>query len=201
MGKYIYTYFQGLGSQNRISPAVEGASAQEIALLLQCTDKSSPYRVYTRETIPRRYHFTNSDRIAPVLLTSNVTYALHTESHKNYTNVYAFHGWDPVFPEMRALFTAYGPSFRKNVTVEPFLNVELFNLFTEMLGIDTVDNNGTDGSLSHFLRNSKRRSEHPRISLRNFTVADPVSTAVSPLCESSSTCQQVRNSQLKDRTP
>jgi hypothetical protein len=29
---------------------------------------SSPFEVYTKETMPNRYHFTNNDRIAPIYL-------------------------------------------------------------------------------------------------------------------------------------
>ncbi|GAU88702.1 hypothetical protein RvY_01345-2 [Ramazzottius varieornatus] len=183
--------FDGLGSHNRIAPLPGGAAVDKIAETLQCTDRSSPYRVYTNRTIPRRYHHTNSDRIAPILLTANITHALHSESHKNYSRVYAFHGWDPVFFEMRAIFIAYGPSFRTNVTVEPFQNVELYNLFAEMLDIQAVGNNGTDGSLLHLLRHSTNRPRPSPTSLANFTVAGSITGAVVPLCGASSTCQQI----------
>lgn len=38
------------------------------------------------------------------------------------------HGWDNLDADMRTIFIAGGPSFKKAITIKPFKNVELYNL-------------------------------------------------------------------------
>ena len=42
---------------------------------------------------------------------------------RNYTWLWSTHGWDPsICPEMQTIFFAYGPAFKKGVTMEPFVS-------------------------------------------------------------------------------
>lgn len=47
-------------------------------LLKAAADNPGKFNVYTHETMPQRYHFTNNDRIAPIYVVPNVGYALTT---------------------------------------------------------------------------------------------------------------------------
>uniref|UniRef100_A0A8C4Q818 Uncharacterized protein n=1 Tax=Eptatretus burgeri TaxID=7764 RepID=A0A8C4Q818_EPTBU len=47
---------------------------------------------------------------------------------------------------------SYGPKFKNKTEVEPFENIELYNLMCDVLEIDSAPNNGTHGSLNHLLR-------------------------------------------------
>ena len=44
---------------------------------------------------------------------------------------------------MQAVFLAQGPSFKKNVQVPPFYNIELYNLMCAMIDVTPAPNNGT----------------------------------------------------------
>lgn len=52
---------------------------------------------------------------------------------------------------MRALFVAHGPAFKDGVTVAPFLNIELYNVMADIMGITPSPNDGTPGSLDDIL--------------------------------------------------
>jgi predicted AlkP superfamily pyrophosphatase or phosphodiesterase len=52
------------------------------------------------------------------------------------------HGYDPELPSMRALFLARGPSFRRGVVIEPFVNIDVYPLLTKLIGIEPAANDG-----------------------------------------------------------
>ena len=52
-------------------------------ILLKAADANTEkFDVYTRETMPERYHFSNNERIAPVWVIPKIGYAL-TNHHEN----------------------------------------------------------------------------------------------------------------------
>lgn len=53
------------------------------------------------------------------------------------------HGWNSLNSEMQAVFLAQGPSFKRNVQVPPFYNIELYNLMCAMIDVTPEPNNGT----------------------------------------------------------
>lgn len=52
------------------------------------------------------------------------------------------HGYDNDFPEMRAIFIASGPAFRRHSVVPPFDNVDVYPLLAHLLGIKPEPNDG-----------------------------------------------------------
>lgn len=104
-------------------------------------------KVYLRENIPARFHYSHSNRIAPVVLIADQPWML--EPRKNWekrsaTYVHATHGWDPNTPEMGAFFAANGPSFPRGRIIGDFENIHLYNLFCHLLGIQPAPNDGDD---------------------------------------------------------
>lgn len=51
----------------------------------------------------------------------------------------------------QALFIGHGPAFKKGVEIEPFQNIELYDLMCHLTGVAPAPNNGTEGSLYHAL--------------------------------------------------
>ncbi|KAJ5581136.1 Type I phosphodiesterase/nucleotide pyrophosphatase/phosphate transferase [Penicillium hetheringtonii] len=110
--------------------------------------------IYTRETMPERYHFSNNDRIAPLWVIPRAGWAIverpefdakkALEEGRAYTPR-GIHGYDHQHPLMRAIFIARGPAFphKPNSRVEPFQNIEVYNILCDSLGVDPVPNNGT----------------------------------------------------------
>ncbi|KAE8150287.1 alkaline-phosphatase-like protein [Aspergillus avenaceus] len=115
---------------------------------------SHAVEVYTRETMPERYHFTNNDRIAPLWVIPKTGWAIverpsfdaqeallkGEEYHPK-----GIHGYDHEHPLMRAIFIARGPAFphQPNSRIDPFQNVNVYNIICDSLGIDPLPNNGT----------------------------------------------------------
>lgn len=122
--------------------------------LLAASKKHGSFDVYTLDTMPARYHFSNNDRIAPLWIVPktgwavlekndfDVAKALETgESYKPK----GLHGYDHEHPLMRAIFVARGPAFPHpgNSRVATFQNTEVYNIVCESIGLDPVSNNGT----------------------------------------------------------
>lgn len=122
--------------------------------LLAASESSNNFEVYTRETMPERYHFSNNDRIAPLWVVPKTGWAVvervdfDVEVAKETGEVYqpkGLHGYDHEHPLMRAIFVARGPSFphKPNSRVEAFQNTEVYNIVCDSLGITPHPNNGT----------------------------------------------------------
>ncbi|EAW19042.1 alkaline phosphatase family protein [Aspergillus fischeri NRRL 181] len=110
--------------------------------------------VYTRETMPERYHFSHNDRIAPLWVIPKTGWAIverpdfDAQEAIRTGRVYhpkGVHGYDHEHPLMRAIFIARGPAFPHppNSRLEVFQNINVYNLVCDSLGIDPLPNNGT----------------------------------------------------------
>uniref|UniRef100_A0AAQ5WYH9 SMB domain-containing protein n=1 Tax=Amphiprion ocellaris TaxID=80972 RepID=A0AAQ5WYH9_AMPOC len=123
--------------------------------LLLCYQKIRPY---LKAHLPKRLHFANSRRIEDVnvlvepkwLNPGSLTFC----SGGN-------HGYDNDAESMQAMFVGYGPKFLHQTEIEPFGNVELYNLMCDVLEISPTDNNGTHGSMNHVLRKPHHIPTHP----------------------------------------
>lgn len=109
---------------------------EDLAVLQAQLEKVAPeyvhaFELYTRETMPERYHFTNNDRIAPLWVIPKTGWAIverpefDVESAHKTGKIYhprGIHGYDHEHPLMRAIFIARGPSFPHdpNSRLEPF---------------------------------------------------------------------------------
>jgi hypothetical protein len=52
-------------------------------LLKAADENSEKFHVYTHETMPERYHFTNHERIAPIYVVPEIGYVLTTRAEGN----------------------------------------------------------------------------------------------------------------------
>ncbi|XP_078612809.1 venom phosphodiesterase 2-like isoform X2 [Branchiostoma floridae x Branchiostoma japonicum] len=117
---------------------------------LTCVDDH--FMPYTKQAgLPKRLHYANNRRIEDVVCTVEDEWLFaRLRSFSNCDG--GEHGYDNEFRNMSALFIAYGPAFHQGVEVEPFGNIELYNMFSDLLGVTPAPNNGTTGSLNHLLR-------------------------------------------------
>ncbi|KAF2869366.1 alkaline-phosphatase-like protein [Massariosphaeria phaeospora] len=123
--------------------------------LINKTKDNPNFDVYLRdEDMPERYHFSKNERIAPLWIVPKTGWAIvdktefDIEQGKKNGDVYhprGLHGYDYEHPLMRAIFVARGPSFphKPNSRVEPFQNIELYNIICDSIGVDPAPNNGT----------------------------------------------------------
>ncbi|KAJ3486202.1 hypothetical protein NLG97_g6663 [Lecanicillium saksenae] len=117
--------------------------------------KANPnIEVYMRDVdMPERYHFSKNERIAPLWIVPKTGWAivkkeefdLATVADSEVYHPRGLHGYDHEHPLMRAIFIARGPAFPHpaNSKIEPFQNIELYNLLCDSVGITPQPNNGT----------------------------------------------------------
>jgi predicted AlkP superfamily pyrophosphatase or phosphodiesterase len=105
---------------------------------------------WKKADIPARLHYSDSPRIAPVICSSEEGWM--TTNHKRYkdwiediadiTLPRGAHGYDNRYQSMQATFIAHGAAFKKNLTVEPFENIQVYNLMCKILGLTPAKNDG-----------------------------------------------------------
>lgn len=122
--------------------------------LLGESAKTVAFDVYTRETMPERYHFSNNDRIAPLWVVPKAGWgvverpdfdvAAALEAGETF-HPKGMHGYDHEHPLMRAIFVARGPAFPHppNSRVAEFQNTEVYNIVCDSIGVKPHPNNGT----------------------------------------------------------
>ncbi|XP_022102616.1 venom phosphodiesterase 2-like [Acanthaster planci] len=140
------------GCMMRYTPRTNAAlkEPRDIVNRLMCRDpKVIPY---VKTDMPKRWHYMNSRRIEDVLIPVKEEYAITNVNLPSNCDG-GGHGYDNLARQMQALFLAYGPAFKKNLKIEPFQNIELFNVMCDVLGIPAPVNDGENGRLHKILEN------------------------------------------------
>ncbi|XP_038250528.1 ectonucleotide pyrophosphatase/phosphodiesterase family member 3 isoform X1 [Dermochelys coriacea] len=144
---------------------------------LTCRKPNQHFKPYLTPNLPKRFHYANNIRIDKVhLMVDRQWLAVRDKA-------YTFcgggnHGYDNEFKSMEAIFIAHGPSFKEKTEVEPFENIEIYNLMCDLLRIKPAPNNGTHGSLNHLLKtrfyNPSHSKEESPPSSCPFTTSTPL---------------------------
>ncbi|KAJ7130881.1 alkaline-phosphatase-like protein [Mycena filopes] len=120
------------------------------------------FGVYTHETMPERWHFTQNERIAPIYVVPEIGYVLTSHAEGDVKMSKGNHGYDNTAPSMHAMFVAHGP-FSSVVKVlhqargvlsrpnkgwhstsddtyvmDKFQNVQIYSLVMRLLGVEAV---------------------------------------------------------------
>ncbi|XP_071997621.1 ectonucleotide pyrophosphatase/phosphodiesterase family member 3 isoform X3 [Engystomops pustulosus] len=118
---------------------------------LTCQKPVQHFKPYMRQDLPKRFHYANHIRIDKVNLYVDRQWLVVRD--KSYTFCGGGnHGYDNEFKSMEAIFIGHGPGFKKELEVDAFENIELYNLMCDLLKIHPAPNNGTHGSLNHLLK-------------------------------------------------
>lgn len=115
------------------------------ALYAKFVGKENHFKVYRRENMPVRFHYTDNPRIPPVVLVADEGWYINKrplDPTKTFES--ATHGFDPELVSMGATFIARGPAFRHGVTLPPTQNVNIYNLLCATLGLAPAPNDGDD---------------------------------------------------------
>ena len=103
---------------------------------------------------PARLHYGTNPRVPPLLCLAANGWSIATrhslerpdrEAHKGE------HGYDNDDPDMRALFVAHGPAFRRGLLVPEFDNVDVYALLAKILGIRPAPNDGDFNAVAPML--------------------------------------------------
>jgi predicted AlkP superfamily pyrophosphatase or phosphodiesterase len=108
-------------------------------------------RVYRKAEMPARFHYSQSPRIAPLLvlpaegwiLTNRKAFA-ELQAKGETKRSEGGHGYDNQLRSMRAIFIAHGEAFKKGKVVRPFENIQVYNIMTRILGLKPAPSDGTD---------------------------------------------------------
>lgn len=116
-------------------------------------------KIYRKSEIPERFHYRNHRRIPPLLVVPDPGWRIvnkerYERSRQNPRpeGASGSHGYDNLAPDMRALFVASGPAFRKRYVAEPFSNVEIYNVMCRILGLAPAPNDGRIENVENILR-------------------------------------------------
>ena len=131
-----------------------GVDVSALHVSLVHASEGKNFTAYLRSELPERYHFSASDRIAPLWLVPDPGWAIVQKSQFDVTSaqasgrIYApkgLHGYDNTHPLMRAIFVARGPAFphAKNSMLEVFQNIEVYNIICDSLDVEPRPNNGS----------------------------------------------------------
>ncbi|XP_071537330.1 venom phosphodiesterase 2-like [Panulirus ornatus] len=123
----------------------------KVEMLNALSCKRPELRVYEKTTLPARWHMGNQRRVEDIVVDLDVGYTVAGDA--TFRADAGDHGYDNFFASMNAMFIAHGPEFRRNVEIEAFQNIELYNLMCHLLGVKPAPNNGTWGALNSLLVN------------------------------------------------
>jgi len=104
---------------------------------------------WAKADVPLRLHYRDNPRIPPLLCLADDGWLISTRaavSQPNRRISLGEHGYDNDDPNMRALFVAHGPAFRRGLVVPEFDNVDIYPMLAAILGIAAAPN---DGNLNH----------------------------------------------------
>ena len=112
-------------------------------------------KVYGKAELPARFRYSASPRIAPLLVLPDEGWSLSTRARfeerkaKGEMNgLRGGHGYDNELPSMRAVFIAHGSAFRKGAIIEPFENIQVYNVMAHILGLTPAPNDGNDSLIT-----------------------------------------------------
>jgi len=131
--------------------------AAEVEHALLATDARRPHphlQCWKRERLPKKFHYGKNPRIPAIQCVTDDGWMVSTaavESKRTHA-LLGEHGYDNDDPQMRALFVAHGPSFKRHLTVPVFDNVNVYELLAKLIGLQPLHNEGnpavTAGMLS-----------------------------------------------------
>lgn len=110
---------------------------------------------WRKDQIPARFHYGSNARIPPIICLADKGWIVSSSAwlaeHGDRTPQ-GEHGYDNELPEMRALFIAHGPAFRRGAKIAEFDNVDVYPLLAHLLGIPAARNDGNAQTLQGMLR-------------------------------------------------
>ncbi|XP_032473397.1 ectonucleotide pyrophosphatase/phosphodiesterase family member 7 [Phocoena sinus] len=101
--------------------------------------------VYKKELFPKSFHYASHPRVTPLLMYSDPGYVIHGRVNVQFNK--GEHGFDNNVMDMKTIFRAVGPSFKRGLEVEPFESIHVYELMCRLLGIVPEANDGLLGTL------------------------------------------------------
>jgi predicted AlkP superfamily pyrophosphatase or phosphodiesterase len=120
-------------------------------------------KVYRKQDAPSRLHYGRSRRIGDVVVMADEGWTIVSRERyrpqpraANGGAIYrGAHGYDNRLESMRAIFVGHGPAFKQAQVVEPFENVDVYNVMAEILGLKPASNDGGYAAAKAVLRSQQ----------------------------------------------
>ncbi|XP_059911221.1 ectonucleotide pyrophosphatase/phosphodiesterase family member 7 isoform X2 [Gadus macrocephalus] len=97
--------------------------------------------VYKKEELPESFHLRLSERITPIVVVADLGFNLNSRFIV-YVNK-GDHGFHNGEMDMKMIFRAFGPEFKRNFVAEPFDSIHIYPLMCRLLRIQSEPNNGS----------------------------------------------------------
>jgi predicted AlkP superfamily pyrophosphatase or phosphodiesterase len=110
---------------------------------------------WRKADIPKRLHYGTNARIPALICIAANGWLIETRAlldRPNHHSLRGDHGYDNIDPEMRALFIAHGPAFKRALVVPEFDNIDVYPLVIHILGIKAAVNDGNFQTTRGMLR-------------------------------------------------
>ncbi|CAM0909509.1 unnamed protein product [Alopecurus aequalis] len=136
-----------LGSSLIIGP-LDGVSPAEVVAKMNeglgsgKVKNGEHLKVYLKEDLPSRLHYSENYRIQPIIGLVDEGYWVDMK-RSDRKECGGMHGYDNAFFSMRSVFVAHGPRFERGKTVPSFENVEIYNVIASILNLRPASNNGS----------------------------------------------------------
>nr|XP_020473012.1 ectonucleotide pyrophosphatase/phosphodiesterase family member 7-like isoform X1 [Monopterus albus] len=97
--------------------------------------------VYNKSQIPESFHLGRSERLPPIVIMADLGFNLNSRFIV-YINKgdHSFHNGEM---DMKAIFRAFGPDFKRNILSEPFDSIHIYPLMCKLLQIEPAPHNGS----------------------------------------------------------
>ncbi|CAK9134946.1 unnamed protein product [Ilex paraguariensis] len=112
---------------------------------LKNAENGKHLKVYLKEDLPTRLHYSASDRISPIIGLVDEGHIVTQSRSAGDDTCGGAHAYDNKYFSMRSIFIGHGPRFARGKKVPSFENVEIYNVVTSILNIKGAPTNGTDG--------------------------------------------------------
>ncbi|XP_029514108.1 venom phosphodiesterase 1 [Oncorhynchus nerka] len=156
----LYVY-EGPFGRIRSNDKNQPLDSSRLVANMTCKKNSQKVKPYLKNHLPKRFHYANSRRIEDVSVIVNPGWLFERYPGSLTFCAGGAHGYDNDEASMHAMFLSYGPKFHYKTEIEPFSNIELYNLMCDVLGISPSQNNGSHGSMNHLLRTPWHTPIHP----------------------------------------
>ncbi|KAK2909645.1 ectonucleotide pyrophosphatase/phosphodiesterase family member 7 [Channa argus] len=107
--------------------------------------------VYKKNEIPENFHLGKSERLPPIVVVADLGFNLNSRIII-YVNK-GDHGFHNGEMDMKTIFRAFGPDFKRNFLSEPFDSIHIYPLMCKLLQIEPAPHNGslsvTEDMLQH----------------------------------------------------
>lgn len=121
--------------------------SSKINSTVEALKKDTSFNTYTLNETPAYWHYAKKDdrfdRLGDIIITPKLPKVFNLGTRKTTPGK---HGFDNHHPDMRATFIAWGPAFKKGITIEGFENVNVYPLVAKILGLQ-LDETKIDGRL------------------------------------------------------